>query len=81
MFYVFITLAVVLSFSAAIVATRRKAVALMYFAPAFSSLAAACMLPGHRNMPGSAALLTCCAGLLVAAGVVHLREKRTVKHG
>lgn len=38
-------------------------------------------LPGHRNVPGSAALLACRAGLLAAAGTVHLRDRRTVKHG
>lgn len=81
MFYVFIALAIALSFSAAIVATRRKAVALLQFAPAFGALAMACTVPGHRSVPGATALLACCAALLVAAGVVYLRSKRTATHG
>jgi hypothetical protein len=81
LFALFIALAVVLAISAAIVATRRPAVALLQFAPAFGGLAMALTLPGHRNVPGSAVLLACCAALLVAAGAVHLRGKKAAAHG
>jgi streptomycin 6-kinase len=81
LFAVFITAAVALAVVAAIVATRRLGAALLQFAPAFASLAAAWMLPGHRNVPAVAALLAVCAALLTAAGRVHLRNKRAAAHG
>lgn len=81
LFAVLLAAAVVLAISAGITATRHQIVALLRFAPAFGALAAACTLPGHRNVPGSAALLACCAALLLAAGVVYLRDKRAAAHG
>lgn len=81
LFALFITIAGVLAITAGIVATHRPAAALLQFAPAFAGLAMACTLPGHRNVPGSAALLACCAALPVASGLTYLRDKRPVKHG